>query len=84
MWFSDHGLKQLLAVDLTSRQVVAAIKVGAEPFHVTMTPDGVIYVANYHSGTVSVIDGPNRKPMGTIKVDKHPHGIAVLVPAVHP
>jgi YVTN family beta-propeller protein len=83
MWFSDHGLKQLLVVDLTSRQVVASVKVGAEPFHVTMTPDGVIYVANHHSGTVSVIDGPNRKPMGTIKVDKHPHGIAVLVPAAH-
>lgn len=83
MWFSDHGLKQLLAVDLTSRQVVATVKVGAEPFHVTVTPDGVLYVANHHSETVSVIDGPSRKVLGTIRVDKHPHGIAVLVPGVH-
>lgn len=83
MWFSDHGLKQLLAVDRVSRQVVAAVQVGAEPFHVTMIPDGTIYVANHHSGTVSVIDGPNRKLVGTITVDKHPHGIAALVPAAH-
>lgn len=82
MWLSDHGLKELLAVDLGSRQVVATVKVGAEPFHVTMTPGGLIYVANHHSGTVSVIDGPSRKLIGTIAVDKHPHGIAVLVPAM--
>lgn len=79
MWFSDHGLKQVLVVDLKSRQVVASVKVGAEPFHLSPTPDGVLYVANHHSGTISVIDMAARRPLGTVKVDKHPHGLAVLV-----
>ncbi len=80
MWFSDHGLRQVLIVDLKTRKVVGSIKVEAEPFHLSPTPDGILYVANHHSGTVSVIQMAARKLLGTIKVDKQPHGIVVLAP----
>lgn len=80
IWFSDHGLGQVLVVDLKTRRLMGSVNVGAEPFHLSPTSDGLLYVANHHSGTVSVIGMAARKLLGTIMVERHPHGIVVLSP----
>ena len=79
MWFSDHGLRSVVAVSLADRKVVATVPVGVEPYHVAVTPAGVLFVANHTSNTVTIVDGQKRAAIGTIKVPPRPHGLAVLV-----
>ena len=78
MWFSDHGLQSVLAVSLADRRVVAKVPVGVEPYHVAATATGTLFVANHTSSTVTIIDGPRREVLGTLKVPPRPHGLAVL------
>jgi len=79
MWFSDHGLKAVHAVSLTDPRVIASVPVGTEPYHLTMTPGGALFVANHRSSTVSIIDAARRAVLGSIKVPSGPHGLAVVV-----
>lgn len=78
MWFSDHGLRSVVAVSLAERRVVATVPVGVEPYHVAATANGTLFVANATSNTVTIIDGPRRAVLGTLKVPPRPHGLAVL------
>jgi len=78
MWFSDHGLRSVVAVSLADRRVVATVPVGVEPYHLAATASGILFVANHTSGSVTIIDGPKRALLGTLKVPPHPHGLAVL------
>jgi YVTN family beta-propeller protein len=78
MWFSDHGEQAVLAVSLKSLQVTASVRVGAEPYHVTATPGGILFVASRRSSTVTIIDAARRAVLGTINVPREPHGLAVL------
>ena len=78
MWFSDHGLRSVVAVSLTERRVVATVPVGVEPYHVAATAAGILFVANHTSNTVTIVDGPRRAVLGTLKVAPRPHGLAVL------
>lgn len=67
-----------LAGGQTPFSVLGAIKVGAEPRGCALTPTGnVLYVANYTSGTVSIIDAPNRKVLTNIKGFNRPYAVAV-------
>lgn len=52
---------------------------GTEPFHLTATAQGILFVANHRSGTVTIIDGARRVVLGVLKVPPGPHGVAVLV-----
>lgn len=79
MWFSDHGLEAAVAVSLSDPRVIASVPVGAEPYHVTATPGGALFVANHRSNTVTVIDGSRRVVLGTLKVPPGPHGVGVVV-----
>lgn len=79
MWFSDHGLKSVVAVSLAERKVVATVPVGAEPYHVAATARGTLFVANGRSGTVTIVDAQRRAVVGTLTVPPKPHGLAVLV-----
>lgn len=79
MWFSDHGLRSVVAVSLTERRVVGTVPVGVEPYHVAATASGTLFVANHTSNTVTIVDGPGRRVLGTLKVPPRPHGLAVLV-----
>ncbi len=79
MWFSDRGVRALIAIDLATRKPVATVPVGAGSFHITVTPGGVLFVANHDSSTVTIVDSHAKKVIGTLPVRKHPHGIAVLV-----
>ena len=78
LWFSDHGLKSVVAVSLADRRVVATVPVGVEPYHVAATATGILFVANHTSNTVTVVDGPRRAVLGTLRVAPRPHGLAVL------
>jgi YVTN family beta-propeller protein len=78
MWFSDHGLKSVVSVSLVDRRVLGSVPVGGEPFHVAATASGTLFVANHASGTVTIVDGPGRAVLGTLKVAPRPHGLAVL------
>ena len=79
MWFSDHGQRAVVAVSLADRRVTASVPVGAQPFHVTMTPLGVLFVANEASNTITIVDGPRRVALGTLAAPPRPHGVVVLV-----
>jgi len=70
-----------LSLTDTDRRVMASVPVGREPFHLTMTPAGILFVANHRSNTVTVIDGRRRVVLGTLRVPRGPHGVAVLVHA---
>lgn len=78
MWFTDHGLKSVVAVSMAERKVLATVPVGTEPYHVAATAEGTLFVANHTSNTVTIIDGPRRAVAGTLKVAARPHGLAVL------
>lgn len=79
MWFSDQGLKAVLALSLTERRVVASVPVGAEAYHVTATPNGTLFVANHGSDSVTIIDSQRRVALETLRVPRGPHGLVVLV-----
>jgi YVTN family beta-propeller protein len=79
MWFSDHGLRSVVAVSLADRKMVATVPVGVEPYHVAATSSGILFVANHTSNTVTIVDGPRRAVLGTLKVAPRPHGLAVVV-----
>lgn len=79
MWFSDHGLRSVVALSLAERKVVATVPVGVEPYHVTATARGTLFVANHASNTVTIVDGPQRAVLGTLQVAPRPHGLAVVM-----
>jgi YVTN family beta-propeller protein len=78
MWFSDHGLTAIVPVSLTDRRVLRSVLVGTEPFHLTATASGVLFVANHASSTVTMVDTIRRTVVGTLQVAPRPHGLAVL------
>jgi YVTN family beta-propeller protein len=79
MWFSDHGLRSVVAVSLADRRVLATVPVGVEPYHVAATSGGTLFVANHTSNSVTIVDGPRRAVLGTLRVAARPHGLAVLI-----
>lgn len=79
LWFSDHGLRSVVAVSLADRKMVATVPVGVEPYYVAATSSGILFVANHTSNTVTIVDGPRRAVLGTLKVAPRPHGLAVVV-----
>jgi YVTN family beta-propeller protein len=79
MWFSDHGLKVAHVLSLRDLRVLAAVPVGAEPIHLTVTPAGTVFVANHQSNTVTIIDGSRRVALGTLEVPRGPHGLTAIV-----
>ena len=62
----------------TDTLVGLSIAVGAYPQSVVVTPDGSkVYVANYGSASVSVIDTASDIVIGSIEVGSYPDGLAV-------
>lgn len=79
MWFSDHGRRAVHALRLADRRLRASVPVGVEPYHVTVTPGGIVFVANHRSNTVTIVDGPHGQVLRTLSVPRGPHGLAVRV-----
>ena len=58
--------------------VIATIPVDSSPFGVAVnTRNGLVYVTNADSNTVSVIDSANNTVIATITVGGSPHGVAI-------
>ncbi|MBI3961116.1 MAG: YncE family protein [Deinococcus sp.] len=58
--------------------MVATVPVGASPSGVAVSPDGTrVYVTNFFSDTVSVIDTSTNRVTSTVRVGPGPTGIAV-------
>ncbi|MFY9983490.1 MAG: hypothetical protein WAK31_01980 [Chthoniobacterales bacterium] len=58
--------------------VVATVPVGSDPYDVVVAPNGqTVYVANFLSNTVSVIDAATNTVIFTVPVGKSPDGLAI-------
>ena len=63
---------------LLYNSVIATLSVGEDPYSLAVDSNtNMIYVANYKSGTVTVINGSNNSVIKTIKVGKWPIDICV-------
>lgn len=79
VWFSDRGLGGVIEVNVARREVVAEVKTGRAPFHLTFGPNGLLYVANHDDATFCVIDPQQHIVLHTVNVAPDPHGIVVIV-----
>ena len=65
-------------IDTATNTVTATVTVGDGPFGVAATPDGSrVYVANFTSGTVSVIDTATNAVVATVTVEDGTQGVVV-------
>lgn len=68
---------QLLRVDLTSRRVTGAVRVGRRPFDVALSLDGgTAYVTNRWDDDVTVVDLATLQVERTFPTGFNPHGVA--------
>ena len=63
------SLSQLSIISTSTNSIISTVRVGTEPHSLTASPDGLrIYVANYLSNSVSVIDLSTKKVIRTISL----------------
>lgn len=70
---TDNGL--LIAIDAKTLEKKGEVKVGAQPFRVSVGTDGTIYVANRGSRSVSVISGKDLTLAGELPTGVDPVGM---------
>jgi len=76
LWVTCSGSDTVAIVDWRSREKLAEVAVGAQPFAISFSPDGRwAYVTNLFEDTISVIDASARQQTGKIAVGDEPHGI---------
>ncbi len=78
IWVSDRGLGGVIVVSIETHQVLASIKTGRAPFHLSFGPNGLLYVANHDDWTFSVIDPSTFGVLHTVPTYPDPHGIVVV------
>jgi len=78
-YVTDRGSARVAVVDVTGNRIVTFQDVGVLPEHVTVdSRNGLVYVSNLGSGTLSVLDGANDGVvLGTIPVGPNPTFVAV-------
>src|ERR1035437_1412094 len=71
--------RNVSVINLTTNTVTGTIPVGANPYGVSVSPDGSkVYVANYNTnGTVSVISTATNTVEATVPVGQLPQGVTV-------
>jgi YVTN family beta-propeller protein len=70
-------------IDTATKNVVATVPVGENPFSVAVTSDGKhAYVTNNGSNNVSVIDTASNTVAVTVPVGSHPVGVGIVPPGV--
>ncbi|MBI5603818.1 MAG: beta-propeller fold lactonase family protein, partial [Deltaproteobacteria bacterium] len=79
MYVTNENDDTVRVIDTATNSLVATVNVGDQPEGIAVTPEGSrAYVANYGSGTVSVINMLTNPPaVTTILVGGHPHGLAI-------
>jgi YVTN family beta-propeller protein len=81
-FFTRRSSNWVAVVDTASKKVVAVIAVGYSPVGVAINPSGTrLYVANFYSDTVSVINTVTNKVTGTVKAGVHPYLGMVVSPS---
>ena len=76
-YIPNRGSLTVSVLNTTTNKVITNIKVGNNPFGVSVSPDASkVYVTNYTSGTVSVINTSTNKVTATITVGVSPIGIS--------
>ena len=67
LWVSGRDNSTLYAISTANSQIVAAIPVGSLPFGVAYA-NGLVFVANFGSNTVSVIDAGARQKASEVSI----------------
>jgi YVTN family beta-propeller protein len=78
LWYSDRGQNGVILVSVPERRVLATIPTGLGPFHLSFGPNGLLYVINHDSATLSVVDPDSRELLHTVGVAPDPHGLVVI------
>jgi YVTN family beta-propeller protein len=73
---------KLWMIDTADNTVAPPVDVGNNPKGVAVAPDGHVYVANFASDTVSVIDTADNA-VAKVKVGSHPYRVAVAPDGRH-
>lgn len=78
VYVTNSGGDSVTVIDGTTGEVlVPAVGVGTEPRGVAVAPDGTVYVANYGSNSVSVLDPEREYAAIHVSVGAGPEGVAV-------
>ncbi|MBX7555526.1 phospholipase [Streptomyces sp. tea 10] len=73
----------LAVLDTASLRVVARVRVGRTPWHVSLSPDGTrAWVSGANDDTVTILDTATAKAVGTVRVGHIPTGITTTVDTV--
>lgn len=78
LWYSDRGQAGVILVNVPERRVLATIPTGLGPFHLSFGPNGLLYVVNHDSATLSVVDPVRLEVLHTLSVAPDPHGVVVI------
>jgi YVTN family beta-propeller protein len=79
-----NGTVSVIDTATTPPSVVATVGMGNEPAGVAVTPDGKqVYVTNFNSNTVSVIDTASNIVVATVGVGLGPVGVAITPDGKH-
>ena len=74
----------LWIVDLTTRQVVDTVELGAKPRNLALSPDGGLgYIADFEEDAVYVVDLAGRSVARTIAVGDGPTDVAITPDGAH-
>ena len=77
LYVADSSSGNVSVINAATGEVVAGIRVGAEPFEMAYDRGkGEIFVTNYGQGTVSVISDRNDTVVATVPVGTEPDGVA--------
>jgi YVTN family beta-propeller protein len=82
LYAADRGTASyatdVVVFDTDSRQILTRIPVEVNPYELVFAPDGrTLFVSNWASASVSVIDAETNKVTGTIRVGANPNVINV-------
>ncbi|HEV2800475.1 MAG TPA: YncE family protein [Pyrinomonadaceae bacterium] len=79
LYATDYRTASVRQMDCKTNQTLAPITVGVQPFGIVASPDGeYLYVANYGSNSISVINTDSNVPYYTAGVDgAGPIGVAI-------
>jgi len=71
----DRGNFRMVRIDLSSREITASIKVGRQPFGLTLSPDRKIaFVANVGMYEYPLITGATPENYDSLLISHHPYG----------
>lgn len=75
---TGNGPSNIVVFDARTRQIVTRIPVETTPYQTVLTPDGKrLFVSNWSSESVSVIDTDTNKVIGSLRVGMNPNDMKI-------